>query len=99
MSQIAVVSSGSTRELKQVPVPKPGPGEVLVKNVAVASNPKDWKYPAFIPTWEGVVEGNDVAGYVHELGEGVSQVHQNQRVRIQMKAIAFLRNSRSRGCP
>jgi NADPH:quinone reductase-like Zn-dependent oxidoreductase len=30
-------------EIRDFDIPKPGDDEVLIKNVAVASNPKDWK--------------------------------------------------------
>ncbi|KAK7040273.1 hypothetical protein VNI00_009740 [Paramarasmius palmivorus] len=55
------------------PIPKPGPGELLVKVQAVGLNPVDWK----IQTFGFVVEeyptvlGSDIAGDVEELGEGV----------------------------
>lgn len=57
----------------EAPVPKPGRGEVLVKVLAAALNPVDWKvqklgilvgdYPTIL--------GNDLAGVVEEVGEGV----------------------------
>lgn len=34
---------GRSHQLREFDIPIPGPGEVLIKNVAVASNPKDWK--------------------------------------------------------
>lgn len=37
-------SKAATRyEIKDFDIPTPGDDEILVKNVAVASNPKDWK--------------------------------------------------------
>jgi hypothetical protein len=33
----------STNVIRDFDIPKPGDDEVLIKNVAVASNPKDWK--------------------------------------------------------
>jgi len=33
----------STYEIRDFDIPEPGDDEVLIKNVAVASNPKDWK--------------------------------------------------------
>ncbi|KAH8913467.1 hypothetical protein BT69DRAFT_1344524, partial [Atractiella rhizophila] len=71
MSQLGVFFTGDTTEVKSVPKYAPEKGQVLVKNVAVASNPKDWKYPAWVKTWTAV-EGSDVAGYVEEVGEGVT---------------------------
>lgn len=62
-TQLAVVSNKTSNKLQKLPVPSPGPGEVLIKNVAVASNPKDWKALFFFPGYESV-EGNDVAGHI-----------------------------------
>lgn len=43
----------------------------------VASNPKDWKIPYYMK--EGI-EGNDVAGYIEEVGEGVSEFKKGDKV-------------------
>lgn len=44
----------------------------LFIDVYVASNPKDWKSPLHFPGYEGV-EGNDIAGYISAIGEGVTK--------------------------
>lgn len=66
-------------EVRDIDVPEPGDDEILVKNVAVASNPKDWKLPFWFKDWEGV-EGNDIAGYVQKVGKNVQEFKPNQRV-------------------
>ncbi|KAJ3877606.1 GroES-like protein [Lentinula edodes] len=70
--------------LKTVPIPKPGPGEVLVKIIASGLNPVDWviqtrdyfaprtPYPAII--------GFDIAGDVEEVGPGVKEISKGDRV-------------------
>lgn len=60
-----------------------GEKEVLIKNVAVASNPKDWKLAA-LGIVEGI-EGNDVAGYIEAVGSDVKEFKQGDKV------IAFTR--------
>ena len=65
--------------LKSFPVPEPGSNEVLIRNVAVASNPKDWKYPIRLNDYT-YIEGNDVAGEIVKLGEGVTGLKAGQRV-------------------
>jgi NADPH:quinone reductase len=41
----AFVNTDLSVEIKDSPVPKPGPGDVLIKVAVSGSNPKDWKYP------------------------------------------------------
>ncbi|KAI9456063.1 dehydrogenase [Lactarius psammicola] len=54
-------------------VPKPGPGQILVKVVAAAQNPTDWKSigRALKASTYGAIVGNDFAGTVEELGPDV----------------------------
>ena len=61
---------------------EPGPGELLVKNKAVAMNPVDYKvqdYGAFVESWPTIL-GCDLAGEVAAVGEGVSNFKVGQRV-------------------
>ncbi|KAI0027304.1 GroES-like protein [Vararia minispora EC-137] len=59
-------------------IPKPGSGEVLVRNIAIALNPVDAitpKNPDIIEQFFGgfpATGGYDGAGVIHEIGEGVS---------------------------
>ena len=78
-TQLAVIVSRDSTELRKIPVPDPGPGEVLIQNVAVASNPKDWKIPLWRENYS-FVEGNDIAGYIVKLGEGVTEYQVGDRV-------------------
>ena len=66
-------------EVRELPVPRPGDDEVLVKNVAVASNPKDWKVPLWMPDWQGV-EGNDIAGTIEAVGQDVTEFKKGDKV-------------------
>ncbi|KAI1376085.1 putative zinc-binding dehydrogenase family oxidoreductase [Hypoxylon crocopeplum] len=60
-------------------VPEPGPNQILVKTVAVALNPCDWKMPTNFPiTGAGV--GSDYAGYVACLGPGTTDLTVGARV-------------------
>lgn len=70
-------------EIRELPVPQPGDDEVLVKNVAVASNPKDWKVPLWMPDWQGV-EGNDIAGTIEAVGKDVTEFKKGDKVRFIM---------------
>ncbi|KAL5522800.1 hypothetical protein ACEPAG_8818 [Sanghuangporus baumii] len=77
--QLGVLSTKTSETLRTFPVPSPGPGEVLIKNIAVASNPKDWKVPLFAPNYSAI-EGNDVAGIIAKVGEGVTEYKDGERV-------------------
>ena len=80
-TQLAVLLGPNVRELATVTVGKPGPHEVLIENVAVAANPKDWKVAEMIyAPRETFVEGNDVAGTIVAVGEGVSEYTVGSRV-------------------
>ncbi|TDL15540.1 GroES-like protein [Rickenella mellea] len=78
-SEFGLLSTKNGVELQSFPIPVPAPNEVLIKNVAVASNPKDWKYPILVADY-AAVEGNDVAGYVESVGEGVTEFKKGDRV-------------------
>ncbi|GGU32054.1 NADPH:quinone reductase [Nocardioides albus] len=65
----------STLRLTERPVPKPGPGEVLVRLVRAGVNPTDWKLRAGLSgtlSDPEVTPGQDGAGVVEAIGEGVS---------------------------
>jgi NADPH:quinone reductase-like Zn-dependent oxidoreductase len=72
-------------ELREVPDPKPGAGEVVVKISATSINPIDYKLRsgamrARIPLELPAILGRDVAGEVVELGSGVTSLHLGDRV-------------------
>lgn len=60
----------------------PGKGEILVRTKAIAINPVDWKiqdYGIVIKDWPCIV-GEDLAGEIVEVGEGVTRFKTGQRV-------------------
>ena len=77
--QLGVLSTPTSNTIQTFPVPEPGPNEVLIRNVAVASNPKDWKVPSRVKDYSSI-EGNDVAGYIVKVGEGVTEYKGGERV-------------------
>lgn len=75
--QRAIVQSGAggpeVLQLQTIPVPHPGPGQVLIRVHAAAVNPTDYAQLARVPTEsDRRVPGLDVAGVVVADGEGVT---------------------------
>ena len=70
-------TQGGDFVVKETDIPKPGPGEILVKLNSVALNPIDWKIqkhaygPPFVQGFPAIL-GLDCAGVVEVLGEGVT---------------------------
>jgi NADPH:quinone reductase-like Zn-dependent oxidoreductase len=78
---------GSAEELEQreLPEPKPGPGEVLVQVAAASINPIDWKLrsgalKAMVPLEFPAVLGRDVSGVIIAKGPGVTALQTGDRV-------------------
>jgi NADPH:quinone reductase-like Zn-dependent oxidoreductase len=72
-------------ELRDIPDPKPGAGEVRVKVAAASVNPIDWKLRsgearAIMPLDLPAVLGRDVAGEVVEIGSDVTALRTGDRV-------------------
>ncbi|GAA5850883.1 hypothetical protein JCM9279_006228 [Rhodotorula babjevae] len=78
MKAVVVTARGKT-ELKDVPVPSPAAGEILVKTSAIAVNPTDFSDRDFLAP-EGSWLGCDYAGIVDKVGSGVTNVKEGDRV-------------------
>ena len=87
MRAIVIYAHGGREKLRleEVPTPRPGPGEVLVKVQACALNHLD----IFVrrgmpgkPTPLPFISGGDIAGTVAEIGPGVAGVAPGQRVLV-----------------
>ncbi|KAJ8133184.1 hypothetical protein O1611_g437 [Lasiodiplodia mahajangana] len=73
-----LVSIGPKAEIHDVPIPKPGAGQLVIKVIVSGSNPKDWK----VPIWfnRTLNTGDDIAGIVYEVGENVVEFKVGDRV-------------------
>ncbi|KXT08681.1 hypothetical protein AC579_8663 [Pseudocercospora musae] len=76
----AIVHAGPKVEIRDVDIPKPGPHQIVTKIVYSGSNPKDWKVPQWLPDMPPLNQGDDIAGVVHEVGEGVIEFKKGDRV-------------------
>ncbi|KAG1863448.1 GroES-like protein [Suillus tomentosus] len=82
--QLALIipSKQATFTVASRKIPKPGPGEVLVKLQATALNPLDAKIHrdgTFVDSYPAVL-GTDGAGIVEEIGEGVTKFNPGERI-------------------
>src|SRR4249919_4089290 len=81
----SATGDSSVLHLSDRPVPEPGPGEVRVRLVVAGVNPTDWKAragltgPAELP-FDEVTPGQDGAGEVDAVGEGVAGLEVGDRV-------------------
>ncbi|KAK1142987.1 hypothetical protein N8T08_007228 [Aspergillus melleus] len=77
-----LVKPGAPLEVGDAPLPTAGPGEIVVKNAAVAINPLDCHMQdagVFVQQWPAIF-GCDVAGEVHEVGPEVERFKKGDRV-------------------
>jgi NADPH:quinone reductase-like Zn-dependent oxidoreductase len=77
-----LTKAGSPLEVKPAPLPVPGPGEIVVKNSAIAINPVDCHMAdigIFVQEFPTIL-GNDVAGEVYAVGHDVKVFKKGDRV-------------------
>ncbi|KAL1622690.1 hypothetical protein SLS56_008615 [Neofusicoccum ribis] len=83
-NQAAWITHPRAKPLKvdEAPEWKAGPGEVVIKNAALAINPVEWKIQdsALLPVSYPAILGEDVAGVIEEVGDGVTRLKKGQRV-------------------
>ncbi|KAF3399907.1 Zinc-binding alcohol dehydrogenase domain-containing protein cipB [Penicillium rolfsii] len=73
---------GENLSVTSGPIPQPGEGHIVIKNVAVAINPLDWKiqdHGLYLTKYPFIL-GQDVAGVVDAVGPGVTRFQKGQRV-------------------
>ena len=87
MRAVAYRTTGASSVLEptDLPMPEPAPGEIRVRLVVAGVNPTDWKAragltgPKDLP-FDAVVPGQDGAGNVDALGDGVTGLAEGDRV-------------------
>jgi NADPH:quinone reductase-like Zn-dependent oxidoreductase len=77
---LVVEHLGATGSLKEIPVPKPGAHEILVRVTAAGVNPVDWKQRNRPDTKFPLVVGRDFAGVVSEPGARVTKYREGERL-------------------
>jgi NADPH:quinone reductase-like Zn-dependent oxidoreductase len=77
---MVVERRGDPGSLAEVPTPKPGAHEILVRVVAAGVNPVDWKIRDGGDRKVPFVLGQDFAGNVTDLGDAVTKYRRGERV-------------------
>ncbi|CAG8885604.1 unnamed protein product [Penicillium egyptiacum] len=75
----AIVGKTVSVTIRDVDIPTPKPGQVLIRVVVSGTNPKDWKLPKWTPD-DALNQGDDIAGYVEAVGEGVRNFRKGDKV-------------------
>nr|GAT43833.1 GroES-like protein [Mycena chlorophos] len=82
---LVIPAAKAPLELRDMPIPTPGAGQVLLKVMAVGLNPMDparHKQDMMIPFYP-IVLGSDIAGVVEDVGEGVVDFKKGDEVFAQ----------------
>jgi NADPH:quinone reductase-like Zn-dependent oxidoreductase len=77
-----LIEAGTPLKIGEAPMPTAGPGEIVVKNAAVAINPLDCHMQdigVFVQQFPAIF-GCDVAGEVYEVGAGTERFKKGDRV-------------------
>ncbi|KAM5545024.1 hypothetical protein V8D89_001135 [Ganoderma adspersum] len=72
-------------QVTEVPIPKPGPKELLVKVAATALNPVDWKikdFGLFVQHYP-FISGTDASGIIEEVGSEVTNWAKGDKILFQ----------------
>ncbi len=93
MHAVAVSDFGARPEVMNLPVPEPGPGEILLRIRAAGMNPFDWKVVdgalrGVVPHAFPLIMGNDAAGVVERTGPGVTRFQPGDLVFGQVMNLA-----------
>ncbi|KAK5791638.1 hypothetical protein VI817_006947 [Penicillium citrinum] len=76
----AIVDKTTTVTLRDIDIPVAKPGQVLIKVIVSGTNPKDWKLPAWLADVAPYNQGDDIAGYIEAVGDGVRNFKKGDKV-------------------
>ena len=86
-ARYAETGGSGVLEVGEVETPQPGPGEVLVRLAVAGVNPTDWKARAGATgplNFDFQVPGQDGAGVIEAVGEGVAKAWKGERVWVYL---------------
>jgi len=94
----AETGPSSVLKLQDKPLPDPGQGEVRVRVIVSGVNPTDWKFRAgMMSGYDEVTPGQDGAGVVDALGDGVTGLAVGDRVVVTMQSGTGTTNQQNGG--
>ncbi|KAJ5701109.1 hypothetical protein N7488_008657 [Penicillium malachiteum] len=76
----AFVDANIAVTIRDTEIPVPEAGQVLIRVVVSGTNPKDWKVPQWFEGQNLTNQGDDIAGYVEAVGEGVVGFQKGDKV-------------------
>ena len=79
MRSVIVQGNPLSCQVKSLPIPSPGPREVLIRVHFCASNPRDWIAAEQIPGY-AINQGVEMAGIVDEIGADVYELRPGDHV-------------------
>ena len=90
MRALVVTPKDKLVTVQDIPIPEPGPSEILVRVGAVALNRVDWLYTANpVAAQDYRVVGSDFAGEVAKVGSDLEKVD-DPRVKVGTRVASFL---------
>ncbi|KAF4962232.1 hypothetical protein FSARC_9684 [Fusarium sarcochroum] len=93
MRALVVTPKDKLVTLQDIPIPEPGPSEILVRVGAVALNRVDWLYTAnAVAEQDYRVVGSDFAGEVAKVGSGLGNVD-DPRVKVGTHVASFVQGA------
>lgn len=85
--QEVIVHEGPRTAFAGSPIPKPGPDQIVIRVDVAGCNPKDYKTYWFP---EPLNQGNDVAGYVHEVGSNVVEFKVRRDPNVDCRVVGLI---------
>jgi NADPH2:quinone reductase len=88
-ARYAETGGSDVLQVGEIETPQPGPGEVLVRLAVAGVNPTDWKFRAGATgqlNFDSQIPGQDGAGVVEAVGEGVAKAWKGERVWVYLAA-------------
>ncbi|KAM0427387.1 hypothetical protein ACHAQK_012102 [Fusarium lateritium] len=93
MRALVVTPKDKLVTVQDIPIPEPGPSEILVRVGAVALNRVDWLYTANpVAAQDYRVVGSDFAGEVAKVGSGLEKVD-DPRVKVGTRVASFVQGA------